>query len=278
MKRVSLILVASVLLFTFSCKNTGKKDTENMKEDVEDALSTTDSEGEDEDSITISKVDSYQNYDDVTLEMTEPAEAELESGNITFTFDVQNIDIGEVTQDADDQDLANSDEGQHIHFIVDNEPYEAEYEESFEHELDDGVHTIVAFPARSYHMSVKNENAFIAQKVKVGNAEDDQFEDLDLANDPTLVYSRPKGEYKGEEETEKVLLDFYLLNTDLASDGYKVKATINGEEFTIDEWAPYAIEGLPMGENTVKLELVDSDGELVEGPFNDVERTFTLEK
>src|SRR5690625_57744 len=115
MKKVSLILVASVLLFTFSCKNTSKKDAENMKEDVEDALSTTDSEGEeDEDSITISKVDSYQNYDDVTMEMTEPAEAELESGNIDFTFDVQNIDLGEVTEDADDLGIANSGEGQHI--------------------------------------------------------------------------------------------------------------------------------------------------------------------
>ncbi|MDE0471265.1 MAG: phosphopeptide-binding protein, partial [Ekhidna sp.] len=56
----------------------------------------------------------------------------------------------------------------------------------------------------------------------------------------------------------------------------KVKATINGNEFMIEEWVPYYIEGMPMGENTIKLELIDAEGNLIEGPFNVVERTITL--
>ena len=44
----------------------------------------------------------------------------------------------------------------------------------------------------------------------------------------------------------------------------------------IEEWVPYYIEGMPMGENTIKLELIDAEGNLIEGPFNVVERTITL--
>jgi len=35
---------------------------------------------------------------------------------------------------------------------------------------------------------------------------------------------------------------------------------------------------LPMGENTISLQLVDSEGNYIEGPFNKVERTITLEQ
>jgi hypothetical protein len=90
-----------------------------------------------------------------------------------------------------------------------------------------------------------------------------------------MFYSRPKGEYKGLD-TERVILDFYLVNTDLSSDGNKVRATINGEQFLIDKWAPYFMEGLPMGESTIKLELVDHTGNIIDGPFNSVERTISL--
>ena len=90
-----------------------------------------------------------------------------------------------------------------------------------------------------------------------------------------MFYSRPKGEYKGSD-TKRVILDFYLANTDLSPEGNKVRATINGEQFLIDKWAPYFMEGLPLGENSIKLELVDNLGNVIEGPFNTVERKITL--
>jgi hypothetical protein len=68
------------------------------------------------------------------------------------------------------------------------------------------------------------------------------------------------------------------VNTEISGSGNKVRATINGKEFMIDEWQPYIVKGLPMGENTIKLELVDGQGNLVESPFNSVSRTFTLKE
>ena len=100
-------------------------------------------------------------------------------------------------------------------------------------------------------------------------------QNIDLNNE-FLFYSRPKGTYKGTD-TEKLLLDFYLINTEISADGNKVRATIQDKEFIIDEWAPYYIEGLAKGDVKIKLELIDSSGNLIDTPFNPSERTVTLE-
>ena len=139
--------------------------------------------------------------------------------------------------------------------------------------LDEGNYVVLAFLSRSYHESVKSPDAYYVENLTVGDVEPDE---ADLSAEH-LFYSRPKGTYTGED-AEKVMLDFYLVNTTISADGNKVRATINGEEFLITEWAPYYIEGLPMGEATIKLELLDADGNLIEGPFNSVERNVTLEK
>ena len=90
-----------------------------------------------------------------------------------------------------------------------------------------------------------------------------------------LFYSRPKGSYTGKD-TERLLLDFYLVNTSISAEGNKVRVTIQDYEFLIDEWAPYIIEGLPKGEISIKLELLNSYGELIKNPFNPSVRKITL--
>ena len=74
-----------------------------------------------------------------------------------------------------------------------------------------------------------------------------------------------------------MLLDFYLINTEISPDGNKVRATIQDKKFIIDEWAPYYIEGLSKGEVKIKLELIDKSGNLVDTPFNPSERIVILE-
>ena len=128
---------------------------------------------------------------------------------------------------------------------------------------------VLAFLSRSYHESVKNKNAYILTEIGDNNNTNlsDQF----------LFYSRPKGKYSGND-TKNLLLDFYLVNTEISSTGNKVRATINDSVFLIDEWVSYYIQGLPFGEITIKLELIDSDGNLIKSQFNPSIRTITLEK
>src|ERR687886_644474 len=53
--------------------------------------------------------------------------------------------------------------GNHIHVILDNQPYEAYYnlDQPFElRNVQEGKHTIRVFPSRPWHESYKNEGAF----------------------------------------------------------------------------------------------------------------------
>ena len=78
------------------------------------------------------------------------------------------------------------------------------------------------------------------------------------------------------------MLDFYLINID-SGDDYQVKYTIrkneqDAEEYTITmkSWQPAFITGLTSGEYVVTLQLMDNDGNLVEGAFNNTERTIRV--
>ncbi|MFT4834581.1 MAG: hypothetical protein ACJA2C_000360 [Marinoscillum sp.] len=191
---------------------------------------------------------------------------------VDFNFDVTGFELGVQTSDAETRGIANSGKGQHIHFIVNNGPYSAHYMPGVSNELTAGNYVILAFLSRSYHESVKSAGAYYIQNLTVGEVEPVE---ADLTTQH-LFFSRPKGTYVGAD-TEKLMLDFYLLNTTISPDGNKVKATINGEEYMITEWAPYYVEGLEKGTVTIKLELIDKDGNAIPGPFNIVERTVTLE-
>lgn len=226
--------------------------------------------------LKISPLSPSPEYPDAKLSLVKPtAGAKLKPGKHLFEFKVDGFKLGEQTADAVEKGIANSDKGQHIHFILNNGPYTALYEPATEQDLTDGDYVFLAFLSRSYHESVKNAPARVLAHFQVGTPKAvlPAFDDAA----PHMFYSRPKGAYKGPMETNKVMLDFYLLNCDLGTEGYKVKATINGTEFTLTKWVPYAIEGLPMGENKIKLELVDAAGATVASPYNPVERTFTLE-
>ena len=214
--------------------------------------------------ISITKVEGSPEYSNSVLKMNEPI---IVDEGYKFSFDVNQYELGMQTLKDFDYQLANSEKGQHIHFIVNNGPYSAHYENIFSKKLKDSSNVILAFLSRSYHESVKNKNAFVL--TQVGEKK------IDLT-DEFLFYSRPKGTYKGVD-TEKLLLDFYLVNTNLSSTGNKVKATIQDTEFIIEEWAPYYIEGLPKGEIKIKLELIDASGNLIDSPFNPSNRTVILE-
>ena len=215
--------------------------------------------------ITLSKLEGSPPYLNAKISI---ASITLDDDNeYAFSFDVSDYELGAKTINTVENQLANSGKGQHIHFIINNGPYSAHYTNNFKKKLKNGNNVILAFLSRSYHESVKNPNAFVL--TQIGD------EKVDLNNE-FLFYSRPKGTYKGKD-TEKLLLDFYLINTTISPEGNKVKATINDTEFIITEWAPYYLQGLPKGDVNIRLELVNSEGELIDSPFNPSIRNVTLE-
>ena len=219
--------------------------------------------------VYLKKIEDSPAYEDSSLEIKEI----VKSGEkYNFSFDINNYDLGIQTKKEFDYDLANSAKGQHIHFILNNGPYSAHYDQNFDYELPDGNNVVLAFLSRSYHESVKNSDAYVLTQIGDSNK-------INLESE-FLFYSRPKGTYEGLD-TEKLLLDFYLVNTKLSATGNKVKLTIKQGTFThqflIESWDAYYIEGLDKGDVTIKLELINNEGDLIETPFNPSSRTVVLE-
>ncbi len=203
--------------------------------------------------------------------------------------------------------------GNHIHVILDNQSYEAYYNLDQEFELrnvSDGEHTLRFFPSRPWHESYKNANAFQMVKFTVKNGGADTTkpattsanqamsnanasappEGKDMQSStagavdtgkPLLTYSRPKGEYKSAD-AEAIMIDFWLSNAKLTGDGgeYRVKYSVDGGEAKfIDKWSPVWLSGWANGKHSVKLELVDKNGNLVDnGGYNSTTREITVAK
>ncbi|HEY0404276.1 MAG TPA: hypothetical protein VGC89_01010 [Pyrinomonadaceae bacterium] len=223
--------------------------------------------------------------------------------------------------------------GNHIHVILDNQPYEAYYDLSQPFELrnvTEGKHTLRVFASRPWHESYKNATAFqmVAFNVKGGgdaskptttangqkmadnknmntgasnmntgaasnmnaNAAAPPREGKDMqpsaggdvdAKKPLLTYSRPKGEYKGDD-ANAIMIDFWLSNAKLQGDGgeYRVRYSVDGGEAQfIDKWEPIWLSGWTSGKHNVKLELVDKNGVAVDnGGYNTTTREITVTK
>lgn len=205
----------------------------------------------------------------------------LEDNNVAVIVDVWNYELGIQTDTPRAQEIANSGKGQHAHIILDNDPYFANYEAGVPFDigtLDEGPHTLVVFPSRSYHESVKSVGSADIVNFYVGKQEGEFMID---ESKPTIIYSRPKGKYEGDG-AKKIMLDFFLINAELG-DEYKAKYMIrkneaDAEEYTITmtEWTPAFVTGLTSGEYIITLQLLDSDGNLVDGAFNNTQRSITV--
>ncbi len=278
MKRTTILTLASASLL-WACNTTPVQTEETVDPPVENEEVVAEPEHDAPESyakegIKIYPAPSSPQYPGAKLTLQKPESgSKINSGPVAFEFSVEQYELGVQTADAADKELANSAKGQHIHLIVDNSPYSAHYMPGLEKEFEAGTHYAIAFLSRSYHESVKSPGAFQVFQFSTGELIEDVSYDL---SQPMLFYSRPKGEYKGAD-TKKVLFDFYLHNVELAPDGYSVMLTINETlEFEFDAWQPYIIEGLPMGENTFEIKLVDAKGTAVNPTINLVKRTFTL--
>ncbi|MEO6939710.1 MAG: hypothetical protein ABI444_06175 [Candidatus Kapaibacterium sp.] len=217
------------------------------------------------------------------LEIVSPKEGQVlknEKDSQMVVMKVTGMELGKPTPGDSAKGIAYSKQGQHVHVIVDGKPYMADYKNGTPFNigvLAVGKHTIRAFPARSWHESVKAMTTFGVRTFYVGAAPA-KTEKVDAINSkaPMLTYSRPKGTYT-LKEAEKLLLDFYLTNATLGADGDKVSVTIDGKMIeSLTEWKPYFITGLGVGKHTIALQLIDAKGAPVPGEYNAPSMEITI--
>jgi hypothetical protein len=164
--------------------------------------------------------------------------------------------------------------GNHLHVILDRETYQGVSDLTqplvFKN-LAAGTHTLRVFAARPWHESFKNDGAFalvtfhVLTKTAANNPDPQQ---------PLLTYSRPAGTYGAEP----ILLDYYLTNAPSHAGkqgsservpGWRIRATVNDQQFILDRWAPVYLQGFKPGKNWVRLELLDDRGNPIPNVYND---------
>jgi hypothetical protein len=164
--------------------------------------------------------------------------------------------------------------GNHLHVILDKQTYQGVYDLSqplvFKN-LAPGTHSLRVFASRPWHESFKNAGAYAQVTFNVLTKTAENNPD---PHQPLLTYSRPAGIYSAEP----ILLDYYLTNppSHLVSQGsqdrlpdWRIRATVNDQQFILDRWAPVYLQGFKQGKNWVRLELVDDRGNPIPNVYND---------
>ena len=214
----------------------------------------------------------------------------VNSNQIWTQVRVDGYAIGTQSQFDRADEIVGSKLGQTIHVVVDNDPYfainepaidpfteegwyyDTSYKFTLPMKLKPGAHLLRVFLARSYGECLKGDKMFFTTIFYVDKKTPLEFN----LSQPFLTYNEPSNELY-LIESKPVLLDFYLSNCDLTSDGYKVRLTID-ENTTrlITSWQPYYIYGLKKGKHTIQLELIDRSGKVVPSPLNTVKREITI--
>lgn len=187
------------------------------------------------------------------------------------------------------KEIRDSKDGQSLHIIVDGKPYlsvneaidemseteEIDYDQTVEmkipYKLAPGLHVLRVFPVRSFDEMLKGPSVFTTGSFYVG--EKGSSPAIDLSK-PFLTYNQPQGTFDAKKP---ILLDFFVSNTQLSKDGYKVRLTLDGSDKRIlTEWSPHYIYGLKPGSHTIKIELLDPNNRVLSPLFDDLERTIIL--
>src|SRR5216683_2337186 len=243
------------------------------------------------------------------LKIVSPAKGAVINGS---TVDVKLDLSGDLKGYMPHKDPATG-KGNHIHVILDNQPYEAYYDLNEPFELRNviaGKHTLRVFPSSPWHESYNNDGAFqmVEFTVKAGGdaakatttktgqtmannnssaAPKPTREGKDMPSSsagaldpakPLLTYSRPKGEYKAED-ANPIMIDFWLTGAKLKGDGgdYRVRYIVDDDDAKyIDKWEPIWLSGWINGKHSVRLELIYKDGKPVDnGGYNTTTREIT---
>ncbi|GAB4190299.1 MAG: hypothetical protein Tsb0015_11430 [Simkaniaceae bacterium] len=218
---------------------------------------------------------------------------------INAQLKLEGYPIGTMSQFNRAKELYNDPQGQNIHVIIDDRPYNEvtiSLEDSFDENrifndkifsftipfqnmpnLSRGMHVMRVFPARSFEESLKGPGAFDAVVFYVGQRHPRL--NIDLSK-PFLTYNQPQGIYS-KGDANPILLDFIVKNCRLSADGYKVKLTIDGKEISkLIYPIPYYIYNLSKGKHAIRLDLLDEKNEVVKevnGLFNSVERLIEIQ-
>lgn len=247
-------------------------------------------EGEKTGEVRVIPVAATPRPDEVEIRFAFPSDGEVKTENpVKVQLRLEAYPLGFNSDFPRAREIRDASRGQSVHIIVDgkhhfdideaiddiSENEEIDFDQTLEttipYTLTDGIHILRAFPVRSFGESLKGGSCFEATYFYFGKAEKKPSIDLSKA---FLTYNMPEGEFTGNKP---ILLDFYVSNTQLSNDGYKVRLTIDGtDKRLLTAWVPYYIHGLKKGSHTIKLELLDPRNNVTPPLFDDLQQTIVV--
>src|SRR5690606_6922238 len=153
---LALLVTASF----FSCNQTTTNNADNT-----DSLST-----EMNEPISVVPVADSKQFPGAELAISSMTAEKVgsDSAKITVKYGVKNYTLTEHTVDSNAHHMANSAQGQHIHFILDNGPYAVLYKPEHTAMVKlNSEHYLMSFLSRSYHESIKEAGASVLKHFKV---------------------------------------------------------------------------------------------------------------
>ena len=194
------------------------------------------------------------------LRVLEPQPEEVVPGPDVFVqFEVRGFDI---------RPGCNS-----LHFALDNEPFEVQYDVSHPHRFHDvapGTHTLRAYVANPYHEIIPQTLNVVTFAVEYHDGQN-----RPERHEPLLTYVLPQGEYRGIDCAD-IVLNFAVSGVPLSRRGYRVQYYVDGKRFILAKEESAHLRNLSPGYHTIRMELVDERGRVAPGPFNSVERVILL--
>lgn len=163
--------------------------------------------------------------------------------------------------------------GYSIHFQLDDEPFEVQYDPCHPHCFQDvlpGTHFLRAWAATPSHEIIPCTLSMVIFSVVYPNDENRPEYGY-----PLLTLNLPQGEYRGIDAAD-VTLDFMVSSACLSRTGYRVNYYVDGRRYVMFDCRTTHIKDLAPGKHTVRVELLSMDGHVVPGPFNSVERVIMI--
>src|ERR1044071_3761055 len=209
--KLAAVIALALAIFAVSCSpessNSNAGNTNSANRNAASAAS-----GQPADAVPVDEAPGFFRAGpsgNVSLKFTAPTDGQsIDGASVAPTFTITGYPIYK-----DDE----RNKGQHIHVILDNEPYEADYSPSKPftpdkfNNLSPGTHTLRAFPSREWHESIKQPDAADFDFVVFNAGGKSTVTGIDKKA-PLLTYSRPKGENKLKDDPRGLMLDFYLTN------------------------------------------------------------------
>jgi hypothetical protein len=242
MIKIVVYSLVAIFCFTFfSCETPRERKTENIITTSEEGIAH---------NVHFYTYTETPDYPDAILEMYSPlGNQNFKTTKVPFEFNIKNYPFGEKGQGFQLKMVLNGNDPVGYNMPI------------FQKELNEGTYRAVAYLVNGEGLALKEFGNYVDRDFRVMDSQ--AFPDTD---EPFLVVNMPHNDQEFEEG-EVVIVDFLVLDGSLKDDGYKVSIKINQYEHETQEMEPVRIEKLPAGEYDLSIQILDQQGNQLDGIF-----------